>query len=138
MDRVTVKSPNGRRFEPRDPPREDLADYVHDTVSNAAWAFRARVRVHAPADYVRARIPSAPVIEPDGDEHCVVEVGSDDAGLLVHYLGLLDRDFEVLDSPELVASLGLQRDRLSRAINASDQSGPDAGRGVSPAPRRRR
>lgn len=119
LDRMTLKTPNGRRFVPRQPPQEDLAAYVHDRVSTAPWAFRARVRVHATAEYVRSRIPSAPMIEPDGEERCVVEVGSDDADLLVHYLGMLNSDFEVLDSPELVAALRCHRDRLSRTIDAA-------------------
>lgn len=125
VDRMALRTPNGRRYERRDPPAEDMADYVRRTVGTVTWAFRARVLVHAPEAYVLGRIPSAPTVERLDDERCIVEVGSDDAWQLVHYLGLLDRDFEVLDSPALVAALRRHRDRLSRSIVAASLRSAD-------------
>jgi hypothetical protein len=85
----------------------------------------ANVRLHAPAEYVRARLPPAVEVTPEGPDHCVARVGSDSAAMLSLYLGLLEVDFEVLDAPELAAELAKTGERFLRAASA----------GSSPAPR---
>ena len=90
----------------------------------ATWRFHARVRLHASVEYVRARLPIAVDVTPEGPEVCVAEVGSDHAQMLGLYLGLLDVDFEVLDAPELAAELARTGERFLRASAGS-----------SPAPR---
>ncbi len=50
-------------------------------------------------------MPPAVSVEPDGPNHCLLQVGSDSPQMLTHYLGLADVDFEVLDGPELVEQL---------------------------------
>ena len=79
------------------------------------WRYRARVLVHASADYVKARLPIPITTEPVDEESCIVEVGSDAPHQLALYLGLLDVDFEVLDAPDLAAAFNRLGDRYHRA-----------------------
>jgi len=77
-----------------------------------AWD-RARVIVHAPASYVRGRLPIPVEVSPLGPDRCVFEPGSDYPEMLALYLGLLDAGFTVVDSPELVSALRTLTGRFS-------------------------
>jgi hypothetical protein len=79
------------------------------------WRYRARVLIHASADYVKARLPIPVTTESVDQESCIVELGSDAPHQLALYLGLLDVDFEVLDAPELAAAFNKLSDRYRRA-----------------------
>ena len=59
VDRIRPRTPTGPRFTPRDLPDDDVAAYVSGRVSAAAWRYRARVTVHAPAEVVAERINPA-------------------------------------------------------------------------------
>ncbi|MEV6277015.1 WYL domain-containing protein [Nocardia sp. NPDC051832] len=118
VDRITPRTPNGPRFTAREIPEADVAERVQGGVGSAMWRYRARVRFAAPAAEMRARMPAAVAVEPDGPDHCVAQVGSDTAQQLTLYLGLLDVDFEVLDSPELAAQLRVTAARFQRAAGA--------------------
>ena len=48
-----------------------------------------------------------------------LEPGSDHPEMLALYLGMLDADFTVVDSPELVSALRALAGRFQRAIEAS-------------------
>ncbi len=124
VDRMTPKVPNGPRFTPREPPEGDVARFVQHSVGAATWRFHARVRLHAPAGHVRARLPFAVDVTPEGPDRCVAEVGSDNAQMLGLYLGLLEVDFEVLDAPELAAELAKTGERFLRAANAGSPPAP--------------
>lgn len=116
VDRITLRIPNGPRFTPRELPTEDLASYVSKGVSTAAWRYRARILVRAPAAVVAERVPPAAGSIEAIDEHsCVFETGSDNAETMALWLGMLDTDFTVLDSPELVTHLRLLSERYARA-----------------------
>ena len=86
-----------------------------------AWD-RARVIVHAPASYVRGRLPIPVEVSPLGPDRCVFEPGSDYPEMLALYLGLLDADFTVVDSPELVSALRTLTGRFQRAIDAGGET----------------
>jgi predicted DNA-binding transcriptional regulator YafY len=120
VDRVApdTATPTGVRFVPRELPEGgDLATYVARRVSAAAWRYHARVRVHAPAEEVRRRIPAAAgVVEAADEETCVLETGADTLETLAVYLGMLGADFKVDTPPELVAHLRDLADRYRRAI----------------------
>lgn len=115
VDRMTPRTPNGARFTPRIVPETEVAERVQRGVGAATWRYRARVRVAAPATDVRSRLPAAVTVEPDGPNHCVIQVGSDTPHMLTLYLGLLDVDFEVLDAPELAAHLLTTAERFRKA-----------------------
>ncbi|UAK30533.1 YafY family transcriptional regulator [Nocardia asteroides] len=115
VDRITPKIPNGPRFTPRALSEEEIAERVRRGVGTATWAYRARVRMAAPAEVIRARMPAAVEVEPDGPDHCVAHVGSDSPRMLTLYLGLADVEFEVLDSPALAEHLVATAARFRRA-----------------------
>ncbi|WP_280386693.1 helix-turn-helix transcriptional regulator [Nocardia wallacei] len=116
-DRMRPRTSAGPRFTPRALPSDDeIADRVVRGTGEATWQFRARVVVHAPAARVRARLPIPADIEPLGDDRCAFEPGSDNPLLLALYLGMLDADFEVVDSPELAEAVRTLIDRYRRAV----------------------
>ncbi|MGV9673732.1 helix-turn-helix transcriptional regulator [Nocardia sp. NPDC003482] len=122
-DRLTPRTPTGPRFTPRPSPEGDVARYLERGIDTATWRFRARVRVHASAAAMRDRLPAAITVQADGPDRCIAEVGSDSAAALTHYLGLLDTDFEVLDSPELAEHLRRVAERFRRAAGFASGAG---------------
>jgi hypothetical protein len=80
------------------------------------------VIVHAPAAHVRDRLPIPADVESLGEDRCAFEPGSDHPQMLALYLGMLDADFEIADSPELVDALRRLTRRYQRAIHASQQA----------------
>ena len=98
--------------------RERVAAQVARGIGEATWRYRARVVVHAPAAYVRARLPIPVEVRSLGDDRCTFEPGSDHPEMLALYLGLLGADFEVVDSPELVDALRELAERYQRAVAA--------------------
>jgi predicted DNA-binding transcriptional regulator YafY len=116
VDRLTPKIPTGPRFAPRELPEQDLAAYVSGRVSRAAWRYRARVTVHAPAAEIADRInPAVGVVTAVDDDTCVLDTGADTIDSLAVHLGLLGRDFEVTEPPELLAHLREVGERYRRA-----------------------
>jgi hypothetical protein len=82
-------------------------------------SVRALVIVHAPAAYVRERLPIPVSVEDLSADRCVFEPGSDHPEMLALYLGMLNADFTVVDSPELADALRMLAARYQRAISAS-------------------
>ena len=120
VDRMEPRTPTGTRFTPRELPSEnEIVAQVARGVGEATWRYRARVVVHAPAAHVRARLPIPVDVEPLGDDRCAFEPGSDHPQMLALYLGMLDADFAVVDSPELVDALRELADRYRRAVDDS-------------------
>jgi predicted DNA-binding transcriptional regulator YafY len=118
VDRIELRTPTGPRFTPRPlPPDDELAAQVARGVGEATWRYRAQVVVHAPAAYVRARLPIPIEVRPMGDDRCAFEPGSDHPQMLALYLGLLDADFEIIDSPELANALRELAARYQRAAD---------------------
>jgi predicted DNA-binding transcriptional regulator YafY len=117
VDRIEPRTPTGPRFTPRELPDADLAGYVSGRVSAAAWRYRARVVVHAPATEVLARItPAVGQVEAVDERSCVLHTGADSLDTLAVYLGLLGVDFEVREPRELVNLIGELSDRYGRAV----------------------
>jgi len=115
VDRITPRIPTGPRFVPRELDEKSLTDYVQRSVGTASWQYRARVLVHASADYVKSRMPIPIDPEVIDDNTCLVELGSDAPHQLALWLGMLDADFEVQGAPELSAALRRLGDRYHRA-----------------------
>lgn len=118
VDRMRPRIPTGPRFSQRVLP-DDVAAYVSSRVSAAAWRYRARVTVHAPAEVVGERIsPAVGVVERVDEHTCVLDTGADTVETLGVYLGLLDADFDVTGPPELVAHLRRLTARYARSTPA--------------------
>jgi predicted DNA-binding transcriptional regulator YafY len=116
VDRMVPRIPTGPRFAPRELPDSDVAGYVSGRVSAAAWRYRTRVTVHAPAAVVLERInPAVGTVEPIDESTCILHTGADTVETLGVYLGLLGEDFDVSGPPELVEYLRLLADRYARA-----------------------
>jgi predicted DNA-binding transcriptional regulator YafY len=122
-DRIEPRTPAGPRFTPRVlPSDQEIAAQVARGAGEAAWRYRARVIVHAPAAHVRGRLPIPVEVESLGENQCAFEPGADDPQMLALYLGMLDADFTIVDSPELVSALHKLTGRYQRAIDASQHA----------------
>jgi predicted DNA-binding transcriptional regulator YafY len=104
VDRMVSHAPTGARFRPRALPEDDVVAYVVRRISTAAWRYRARVLVHAPAATVAARIAVPVDIEVVDESTCQVELGADDPDRLALWIAQLDVDVEVLDGAELAVA----------------------------------
>ncbi|TXS14026.1 YafY family transcriptional regulator [Streptomyces sp. adm13(2018)] len=100
VDRMTAVTARTWRFRPR--PAPEAAEYVQEGVASRVYAHRARFLVHAPAETVRAQVPSSAAVvrERDGGRCEVLSGAADLDRVLLHVL-LLGHEFEILDPPEL-------------------------------------
>ncbi|MFD5178052.1 helix-turn-helix transcriptional regulator [Nocardia sp. NPDC058379] len=121
VDRMVAHTPTGARFPPRVIPADEAVDYVVRRVSKAAWQYRARVLVHAPAAEVAAKIRIPVDIEVVDESTCRVELGSTDPDRLALWVTQLDLDIEVIDGDELAEAFDRLATRFRRAA-----SGPPA------------
>jgi predicted DNA-binding transcriptional regulator YafY len=116
VDRLQVRSPNGPRFTPREPPAEDIGDYVMRNVRSVPMTYHARAVVHAPASVITERVPRGIVVEPIDDDTCAVHGTANTIEMLALYLGMLDADFTVTEPPELLAHLSKLSERFLSAV----------------------
>ncbi|GAA1712897.1 YafY family protein [Isoptericola hypogeus] len=115
VDRLVPHAPTGARFRPRTIPEDAVVEYVVGRVNKAAWRYRARVLVHAPAAEVAAKILTPLDIEEVGESACRVELGSDDPDQLALWMTQLGVDVEVVEGDELAAAFERLATRFSRA-----------------------
>ena len=114
LDRMSAVRATTWRFRRRE--HQDPAAYIQRAVTVAGYRYRARVRVHAPAEEVRrATTASTVTVEPVDDASCLLLTGSDSLYALALHLGLLGWDFEVLDPPELREALATLGARFTSA-----------------------
>ncbi|MEW2356255.1 YafY family protein [Spirillospora sp. NPDC029432] len=116
VDRIELRTPNGPRFVPREPPAEDLAGYTSRGVSSAPYRYQARFTVRAPAAAVAERIPpTAGTVEPLDPDTCTLTCGSDSLDELALYVGLIGAPFTVHEPPELIGHIRTLAGRLRDA-----------------------
>jgi predicted DNA-binding transcriptional regulator YafY len=102
LDRLEAPRRTGARFRPRELPADDAAAFVRAGVDqNPAW-WTVEVRVHAPADAVRAAVGRWGSAEDDGDGRCVLRMRADTLDWPAMLLGAIGADFEVVTPPELL------------------------------------
>src|SRR6201985_1131526 len=71
VDRIEPRPPAGPRFTPRAlPPDREIAAEVARRAGQATWQYRARVIVHAPAEYVRNRLPISVEVNSISEDTC--------------------------------------------------------------------
>ncbi|QFG26268.1 YafY family protein [Actinomadura sp. WMMB 499] len=119
VDRMRPHAPTGARFQPRVIPEDHAVEYVVGRVSKAAWKYRARVLVHAPAAKLAAKMPIPVDIEVVDESTCHVELGADDPDRLALWMTQLDVDIEVIDGEELAAAFGRLATRFRRAAGGA-------------------
>ncbi|WP_116051825.1 helix-turn-helix transcriptional regulator [Amycolatopsis palatopharyngis] len=119
VDRIDPRPPSGPRFTARELP-DDVTDRVRRGVSSAAWRYRARVTVHAPAEVVADRInPAVGTVEAVDAGTCVLDTGADTVDALAVHLGLLGADFTVSEPPELVELMHTLSERYRQATSGA-------------------
>ena len=118
VDRVAEPRALGDRFTLRRLPADDIAAYVAAKTRQVQMKVRGRVIVHAPADEVATRMGSwSGSVEPLGPDRCLLQLGGRSVEDIAFWLGVLDADFEILDSPELAAAARRIADRYARAAS---------------------
>lgn len=120
VDRLQLRTPNGPRFTPREPPAEDIGEYVMHNVRTAPGRRTARVVVKAPAAEITERVPRGIAVEPIDDRTCAVHVAAGSVEMLALYLGMMDADFMVTEPPDLVDRLRKLAERFSSAVPAKE------------------
>jgi predicted DNA-binding transcriptional regulator YafY len=116
VDRITEPAATGHRFTLRPLPADDVAAYVAAKTRQVQMKVRGRVIVHAPAEEVAARMGTwSGSIEPQGSDRCLMQLGGRSVDDIAFWLGVLEADFEVVDSPELAAAVRRIAGRYARA-----------------------
>ncbi|PVG83365.1 transcriptional regulator [Nocardioides gansuensis] len=118
LDRMRDVQPSTWRFTPREHP--DPREYVQRSVSQAPYAFPARLVVHAPLAAVEERtsVRSA-TLTPLDDERTLMEVGAHSLHALAAHLAWIGFDFEVEEPAELREAAREMGERLLRAAGGS-------------------
>jgi predicted DNA-binding transcriptional regulator YafY len=112
VDRIGLRTPNGPRFAPRDPPDGDVIAYIRRTMGFDMWPHRARLLVHVPAERLAGRVDGI-VTEVDAAS-CRLELASDSFDTIAFVLAMLDVDFTVESPPELALHLRSLAERFAR------------------------
>jgi predicted DNA-binding transcriptional regulator YafY len=101
-DRLALRTPDGPRFTARQIPGGDPAAFVLGAAGAPGWRWRARVRLHAPAETIAERLaPAAGLVTPLEEGHCLLETGGGTLRDLTALLTGLDVAFTVMEPPEL-------------------------------------
>ncbi|MGY1650196.1 helix-turn-helix transcriptional regulator [Geodermatophilus sp. SYSU D01119] len=125
VDRMQLRPPTGRRFDPQPPPEGGYTDFVLREVASTGWDVHARITVHAPAGEVLARINAAVgVVESVDEETCVLVTGADSLETVAVYVGMLGLDFTVTSPPALVDHVAGLADRYARAVGRPSRPRP--------------
>jgi predicted DNA-binding transcriptional regulator YafY len=114
VDRIDVRSGllRGARFSPREPPL-DYATMVSRSISSSSGQIVVRLRLRAPANRARERMPPwLGAIDPVDDGCCVLSIGLDDLDDLPSYVGHLRVDFELIEPAEASIHLRAAAERL--------------------------
>lgn len=117
LDRVSEPKATGMRAARRTGP--DPVELVQTGIAIDAWAYRAQIVLHAPAERALREIPpTIGMVEPIDETSCQLLIGADEMGWLARYLLGLSMRFDVEDPPELRAELAaIGEDLASRFTN---------------------
>ncbi|MFB4274051.1 helix-turn-helix transcriptional regulator [Nonomuraea sp. MTCD27] len=114
-DRIRLRTPNGSRFTPREPPGPDVAAWVQNRLAHEMWPVEARFLLHGPAERFAGR--TSGTLAPVGDDRCLLTLRGDDLHLMAVVVAFLDVDFQVIEPVELKEHLrALGRRLLSSRI----------------------
>ncbi|GAA2609070.1 YafY family protein [Actinomadura fulvescens] len=120
VDRMRLRTPNGPRFAPREPPEGDAAAYVMRGVSSRARSHQARIRLHVPLAAAMERLPpEAGMLEAIDETSCLFVTGADDIHDLASFLGSLGFGFSVVEPAALADHLRVLSDRFREAAGPS-------------------
>ncbi|KAB2344373.1 helix-turn-helix transcriptional regulator [Actinomadura rudentiformis] len=119
VDRLRLRTPNGPRFVPRDPPDPDVAAFTSRAISSAPYRYQGVFTMHAPAATVVGHIPpTMGTVEPIDEHTCTLRCGAHTLNELAVWVALMDVPFEVHEPPELVDRVSALADRLTAAARS--------------------
>lgn len=119
VDRIGPARGVGHRFTDRPLPAEDIAAYVASKTRQVQRKVRGEVIVHASAEVVEQRMNGwhDGSIEALDADRCRLRLGGSSVDGIAFWLGVLDADFDVVDSPELEAAVRRVAQRYARATS---------------------
>ncbi|MFG2000749.1 WYL domain-containing protein [Spirillospora sp. NPDC048911] len=130
VDRLRLRTPNGPRFVPRDPPDEDVAAYTSRAIASSPYRYQGVFTVHASAGAVAGRIPpTMGAVEPIDERTCTLRCGAHTLDELAVWVALTGLRFEVHEPPELVDRIAVLADRLADAAAGAVRRAEDAATG---------
>jgi predicted DNA-binding transcriptional regulator YafY len=116
-DRISEPATNGMRFAVREPPAEDIGEYVSKGARQAQARLTGHLIVHAPAADIAGKLGSSfATIEPIDETSCRIEIGASSYESLANWLSFLDADFQVIGPPELTQAVSALAARYQRGI----------------------
>jgi predicted DNA-binding transcriptional regulator YafY len=120
-DRITLRTPNGPRFTPRDLPGGDVATYVIGTFrgagdTSANWPCRGTVLLDLPAATV-ARYTRDGIVEEAGPDRCRLTLGSWSWTGLAAAVARYDAEIEVVGPAELTDAFARLAARFGRTAS---------------------
>ncbi|MEV4343281.1 YafY family protein [Actinoplanes sp. NPDC049596] len=122
-DRITVRTPNGPRFTPRELPGGDVAAYVIGQFrgsSDGSWPCQGTVILDLPAATV-ALYTRDGLVEEAGPDRCRLTLGAWSWPALAATIARYDADIEVVGPAELAEAFAHLAQRFART--ARDQRG---------------
>ncbi|MBM2618535.1 WYL domain-containing protein [Actinoplanes sp. LDG1-06] len=122
-DRITVRTPNGPRFTPRELPGGDVATYVIGKFRGSGdasgnWPCQGTVILDMPAATV-ALYTRDGVVEEAGPDRCRLTLGSWSWAALAAAVARFDAEIEVVGPPELTEAFAHLAARFSRTAARS-------------------
>ncbi|SFQ96530.1 Predicted DNA-binding transcriptional regulator YafY, contains an HTH and WYL domains [Lentzea waywayandensis] len=113
LDRMSVRTPFGARFTPREIPGGDAGAFVAARVADR-WPVQGVVRLSVPASEAVGWRSYGEVLAVD-ETSCHVRVGGETMDDVVFMLASITVEFEVVSPPELSTALLQAADRFRRA-----------------------
>ncbi|BCY08194.1 YafY family protein [Actinoplanes sp. L3-i22] len=116
-DRMTLRTPNGPRFTPRELPGGDVTGYVLGVFRGSTsgnWPCQGTAILGKPAAHI-ARFTHEGIVEELGPDRCRVTLGSWSWVSLAAAFARYDTDLEPVAPPELQAACTQLADRFRRA-----------------------
>ncbi|MFD4637223.1 helix-turn-helix transcriptional regulator [Lentzea sp. NPDC058436] len=113
LDRMSLRTPFGARFTPREIPGGDAGAFVAARVADR-WPVQGVVRLSVPASRALEWQSYGEVSAVD-ENSCTVRVGGETMDDVVFMLASITAEFEVVSPPELSAALLRAADRFRRA-----------------------
>jgi predicted DNA-binding transcriptional regulator YafY len=119
VDRIAGTPGRGESFVPRPPPAGGLSAYVERSVALDAYSVQARVRLHAPASEVAARLSWYGRVESDGPRACIATAGAPSIEALAAWMSTLGVEFEILEPAGAAKAVAAMADRIRRAARSA-------------------
>lgn len=115
-DRIRLRTPNGPRFAPKEPPEEAVA-HVLRGLGQSAWRHQAVIRLYEPVEAIGAMLPpGSGLLEPAGERECLWRTGSDSLRDLTTFITGLGLPFKVEAPQALRDHLAMLAARYAAAV----------------------